>query len=122
MNYRSLPKELWSMMMKDLITKMQNNIKPVGLSSLLKGWKCMGYKCKDMEKELKEAVLRAVVDLCRDERNMREIANVMLYLGVMEADWEEDMKGGEREREILEGIGKASKSLKALQLSNTLLG
>ncbi len=119
-NYRSLPKDLWSIMMNDVRKKMQSKIKPVSLSSLCKGWKSMGYKCKDMDEELKEAVLRAVVDLCRDERNGREIANVILYLGDMEADWEEDMK--EKQKDILEGIAKASKGFKAQELSNALLG
>ncbi len=119
-NYRSLPEDLWSMMMDDLGKKMQRKVLPVSLSSLCKGWKGMGYKYKDMGEELKEAVLRAVVDLCRDERNVREIANVMLYLGDMEAVWEEDMK--DKQKDILEGIAMASKSFNAQGLSNTLLG
>ena len=119
-NYRSLPKDLWSMMMDDVRKKMQSKIKPVSLSSLCKGWKDMGYMYKDMGEELKEAVLRAVVDLCRDGRDVRGIANVILYLGDMEADWEEDMK--DKQKDILEGIAKAIKSFSAQGLSNTLLG
>ena len=121
-NYRSLPKDLWPIMMDDVRKKMQSQIKLVSLSSLCKGWKDMGYKCKDMEEELKEAVLRAVVDLCRDERNGRGIANVIYYLGDMEADWEEDMK--DKQKDILEGLINACKSFDfhAQELSNTLLG
>ncbi len=119
-NYRSLPKDLWSMMMDDLRKKMLYKIKPVSLSSLCKGWKSMGYKWKDMEDKLKEAMLRVVVDLCRDGRDVRGIANVILYLGDMEADWEEDMK--DKQKDILEGIASAGMRLDAQGLSNTLLG
>ncbi len=119
-DYRSLPKDLWSMMMDDLRNKMQNRIKPVSLSSLCKGWKSMGYKYIDMEGELKEAVLRAVVDLCQDPREARQIANVILYLGGMKVIWEKDMLYNQKD--ILEGIAKASKSFNAQELSNTLLG
>jgi hypothetical protein len=120
MNYRSLPKDLWSMMMDDLRKKMQRKILPVSLSSLCKGWKGIGYKCKDMDEGLKEAVLRAVVDLCQDTQEARQIANVIFYLGKMEADWEEDMKN--KQKDILEGIAKASKSFNCQDISNTLLG
>ena len=108
------------MMMDDLRKKMQRKILPVSLSSLCKGWKGIGYKCKDMDEGLKEAVLRAVVDLCRDERNGRQIANVIYYLGDMEADWGKDMK--EKQKDILEGIAKAGKGFNAQGLANTLLG
>ncbi len=106
-DYRSLPKDLWSMMMDDLRNKMQNRIKPVSLSSYMEG-------------ELKEAVLRAVVDLCQDPREARQIANVILYLGGMKVIWEKDMLYNQKD--ILEGIAKASKSFNAQELSNTLLG
>ncbi len=119
-DYKSLPKGLWSIMMEDLRKKVERKVLPVSLSSLCKGWKDMGYKWRDMEEELREVVLRAVVDLCRDGRNVREIANVILYLGDMEANWEEDMKG--KEKEILGGIGRVSKSLNAQGLCNLLVG
>ena len=119
-NFTSLPKDLWSMMMDDLRKKMQRKILPVSLSSLCKGWKSMGYKYIDMEGELKEAVLRAVVDLCQDPREARQIANVILYLGGMKVIWEKDMLYNQKD--ILEGIAKASKSFNAQELSNTLLG
>ena len=121
-HHRSLPKGLWPMMMKDLTKKMQNKIKPLSLSSLLNGWREMGYKFTDMEEELKETVVRAVVDLCRDERNIKAIANVILYIGDMEADWEKDIKG--KQREISEAIAKYVRSIHChgRSLSIILLG
>ncbi len=80
----------------------------------------MEYKWRDMEDELREVVLKAVVDLCRDARNVREIANVILYLGDMEADWDEDMKG--KQEEILGGIAKVSQSFNGQGLCNILVG
>ncbi len=120
MNYRSLPEGLWSMMMDDLIKKMQNRIKPIVFYLMLKGWKGMGYKWKDMEEALKIAVLNAAADICRDERNARQISTLALSLGYLQVNWEEDVKG--KYEEILDGIALASKNIDSQGLSNSLLG
>ncbi len=82
----------------------------------------MGYKFTDMEEDLRGAVSKAVVDLCRDEKNIKAIPNLILYLGDLEANWEKDMKG--KQREISEAIAKSLRSFHCTgrNLSVTLLG
>ena len=124
-HYKNPPfsSDQWKEMMRDTAKKMSAKTKPVSISSILKGFKGMQYVWREMEEELREALLNGVVQMCKEgTRNAREIANSMLYLGDLEVDWKEDVK--ERGKQILMDLKKnnITEGFTEQALSNTLLG
>lgn len=119
-HYRTLSVELWKKMIDDMIKKMEK-VNAVGLSSMFKGWRGMQYKWRDMDHNLKASVLDAFSRFCKNGEEDQLIANVLLYLGDLEADWKDDqlqrVKG-----DILHGLLVASKNFIPQELSNALIG
>lgn len=107
-------------MINDMIKKMEK-VNAVGLSSMFKGWRGMQYKWRDMDPNLKTSVLDVFSRFCKEGEEDQLIANVLLYLGDLEADWKDEQLQKVKDA-ILYGLSVASKNFIPQELSNALIG
>lgn len=109
-------------MMKDLARKFVK-IRPASLSSVLKGMKGMNCDWRELDADLRRAILKAVAELCRNDREMkgREIANAILYLGDLAVDWAVDVDIN-IQKQIVGGIRTSYMDFTPQAIANILLG